>query len=109
MQVTTDALVADYVKFCADTINIFMSAIKNGLPSERWTTDKKVKGRMLTTTVLNGLIVCLRLLAENKKLHSFEWYKGKFIASDLSKFPFASYKSSQYGSLGAALYNKYFA
>jgi hypothetical protein len=63
---------------------------------------------MLTTTIINGFIVCLRLLVEHQKLHAFDWYKAKFAASDLNKFPFSRYKSSQYGSLGQDLYKAYF-
>lgn len=105
----TDGLAQDYIKFCATEINVFMSAVKSSLPAERWTADSKVKGRMLTTTILNGFIICLRLLVEHKKLYTFETYKSKLGASDLSKFQFSSYKSSQYRKLGEALYEKYFA
>jgi hypothetical protein len=63
---------------------------------------------MLTTTILNGFIVCLRLLVQNKKLHSFEWYKTKLDTAALNKFQFSSYKSSQYGSLGQDMYKAFF-
>ncbi|MGJ4910401.1 DGQHR domain-containing protein [Bradyrhizobium sp. HKCCYLS2033] len=102
------ALVLDYVKFCSSEINLFISAIKANLPSERWTADKKVRGRMLTTTILNGFIVCLRLLVQHQKLHSFDWYRGKLDSAALGKFQFSSYKSSQYGSLGQDLYKNFF-
>lgn len=105
----TDALVGDYIAFCTKEINTFIGAVKSCVPADRWTTDKKVKGRMLTTTIINGLIVCLRSLAENNKLHSFDWYRSRFVKADLSKFAFSDYKSSQYGSLGDALYKKYFS
>jgi len=105
----TDSLAQEYINFCATEINVFMSAIRNSLPPDRWTADSKVKGRMLTTTILNGFIICLRLLVEHKKLYSFETYKNKFAASDLSKFSFSTYKSSQYRKLGDALYDKYFS
>jgi DGQHR domain-containing protein len=105
----TDGLAQEYIKFSAAEINIFMSAARSCLPPDRWTADSKVKGRMLTTTILNGFIICLRLLVEHKKLYTFETYKNKFVASDLSKFPFSTYKSSQYRKLGEALYDKYFA
>jgi len=104
-----ESLAQEYIKFCAAEINVFMSAIRSSLPPDRWTADSKVKGRMLTTTILNGFIICLRLLVEHKKLYAFETYKNKFAASDLSKFPFSTYKSSQYRKLGEALYEKYFA
>jgi hypothetical protein len=103
----TDSLAQEYIKFCATEINIFMSAIRSSLPADRWTANSKVKGRMLTTTVLNGFIICLRLLVEHKKLYAFETYRNKFATSDLSKFHFSTYKSSQYRKLGEALYEKY--
>jgi hypothetical protein len=106
----TDSLALDYITFCATEINTFIGAVKSSVPAERWTADSKIKGRMLTTTILNGFIICLRLIVEKKKkLYSFDTYKSKFETSDLSKFGFASYKSSQYRSLGEALYDKYFA
>ncbi|VIO80176.1 DGQHR domain-containing protein [Bradyrhizobium ivorense] len=104
-----DALAKEYIDFCATQINTFMGAVKSSVPSARWTADKKTKGRMLTTTILNGFIICLRLIVENKKrLYSFETYKSKFDASELAQFDFAPYKSSQYRKLGEALFAKYF-
>jgi hypothetical protein len=104
----TEKLAQAYIQFCSSEINIFVAAIKASVAADRWTADQKVKGRMLTTTIINGFIVCLRLLVEHQKLHAFEWYKAKFAASDLNKFPFSRYKSSQYGSLGQDLYKAYF-
>jgi hypothetical protein len=106
----TDNLAQDYITFCATEINIFIGAVKNSVPAERWTADSKVKGRMLTTTILNGFIICLRLIVEQKKkLYAFDTYNSKFAAGDLGKFNFSSYKSSQYRRLGEALFEKYFA
>jgi DGQHR domain-containing protein len=105
----TDGLALEYVKFCATEIDTFISAVKAVIPTERWTTDSKVKGRMLTTTVLNGLIICMRyIIEEKKKLYSFDTYKTRFVAGDLSKFNFSTYKSSHYAQLGEALFEKYF-
>jgi hypothetical protein len=89
-------------------VDQFIGAIKSNMSADRWTADQKIKGRMLTTTILNGFIVCLRLLVQNKKLHSFEWYKAKLNPAALSKFPFSNYKSSQYGSLGQDMYKEFF-
>jgi DGQHR domain-containing protein len=105
----TDILAEEYVDYCTSQINIFVSSVKASLPHARWTTDPKVRGRMLTTTVLNGLINCLRLIVENKKrLYAFDTYKSRFSGSDFGQFNFSSYKSSQYRTLGGALYSKYF-
>lgn len=104
----TEAVVSDYVKFCTSQVDQFVSAIKSKIPPDRWTADQKIKGRMLSTTILNGFIVCLRLLVQNKKLHSYEWYKTRMDQAALSKFSFSSYKSSQYGSLGQDMYKEFF-
>jgi DGQHR domain-containing protein len=104
----TEAVVLEYVKFCVREVDQFIGAIKSNMSADRWTADQKIKGRMLTTTILNGFIVCLRLLVQNKKLHSFEWYKAKLNPAALSKFPFSNYKSSQYGSLGQDMYKEFF-
>lgn len=105
----TEALASEYVKFCTSEINKFVSAIKANIsPADRWTADQKVKGRMLTTTIINGFIVCLRLLVQNNKLHSFDWYKARLDSVKLNKFPFSSYKSSQYGSLGQDMFKTFF-
>jgi hypothetical protein len=63
---------------------------------------------MLTTTIINGFIVCLRLLVQHQKLHAFDWYKTKLATADLNKFAFSAYKSSQYGSLGQDMYTTFF-
>lgn len=104
----TDAIVSEYVKFSTSEINKFIGAIKSNISSERWTADQKVKGRMLTTTILNGFIVCLRLLVQSNKLYSFDWYRAKLDPAALNKFQFSSYKSSQYGSLGQDMYKTFF-
>ncbi|MET3838124.1 DGQHR domain-containing protein [Bradyrhizobium sp. OAE829] len=103
-----EQLAQAYIQFCSNEINTFISAIKSNVDANRWTADQKVTGRMLTTTTINGFIVCLRLLIEHQKLHAFEWYRTKFNAKDLNKFQFSKYKSSQYGSLGQDLYDAYF-
>lgn len=105
-----EALVKEYVEYCATEINTFVGAIRNALPKERWSADPKTKGRILTTTNLNGFINCLRLIVEKKKkLYTFETYKNKLATSDLTQFSFSTYKSSQYRKMGEALYNKYFS
>ena len=41
-----------------------------------WTTDRKVS-RALTTTTINGLIYCLRLLIINEKLGDHDYYERR--------------------------------
>jgi hypothetical protein len=103
---TNEALLNEYVNFCANEISKFIAAVKINVPAQRWTSDTRVKGRMLTTTHINGFIVCLRKIIENDKLHAFEYYRQKLL--DVQTFPFAGYRSSHYGAMGDALYKKYF-
>lgn len=106
-QETDSQLLEGYVDFCAKEINLFVSAVRANVPAARWTADKKIQGRMLTTTNINGFIVCLRRIIENDKLHGVDYYRTKL--KDLQTFPFSKYRSSQYGAMGEALYEKYFA
>jgi hypothetical protein len=97
----------EYIDFCAREINLFIAAVKDGIPSEKWTADKKVKDRILTTTNINGFINCLRQIVDHKKTYSLQYYKGKL--KDVESFPFTDYRSSQYVRMGEDMYKKYFA
>jgi hypothetical protein len=96
-----------YVEYCAKHINMFLSAAKGAVQKERWTADKKVKNRMLTTTHINGLIICLRKVVEADAPHDFEYYKGKF-GDKLATFNFKKYTSSQYTRMGQELFDAFF-
>jgi DGQHR domain-containing protein len=97
-----------YVEYCAKHINQFLSAAKVCASKEKWTADKKVSKRLLTTTNINGLIICLRKVIESSKVHDFEYYKTRF-GMDLATFPFGKYKSSQYTRMGQDLFEKFFS
>lgn len=97
-----------YVEFCTAKINDFLVAFKKTIPNEMWTLDTK-KSRVLTTTTINGLINCLRLLAKNNKIRSMSYYeqrlknhKIKFAPKDFK------YTSSHWKELGEELYNSCF-
>ena len=101
-----ELLLAEYVDFSAKEISKFISAVKANVPRERWTSDKKVKKRILTTTQVNGFIVCLRKIIEQDRLHTFEYYRERL--ADVESFPFSTYRSSHYGAMGEAMYLRYF-
>lgn len=84
-----------------------VTAIRASLPKDKWTADKKIKGRLLTTTNVNGWIICLRKIIEKSKIHSFEYYKNRL--TDLAKFNFSKYRSSQYGRMGEEMFEKFFS
>ncbi|MFK0691245.1 DGQHR domain-containing protein [Mesorhizobium sp. IMUNJ 23033] len=95
-----------YVTFCTSQIDIFLAAAKASVQKDRWTTDKSIDGRVLNTTTINSLLICLRLLIENGKTGDFDYYKARL--TDLGKFPFKQYHSSQYKQLALKLYEKHF-
>lgn len=99
-------LLNQYIVFCSTEINVFLGAIKSLLADKQWTIDKKEASKILSTTTINGFIVFLRKIIEAGKLSDFKGYKTKI--SNIEKFPFKKYKSSQYGSLGSDLYSKHY-
>jgi hypothetical protein len=101
-----DDILAEYVQFCATEINKFISAFKNQIPSDRWTTDKKADARFLMTTNINGMLSCLRRVIRDKGLDSTHVYTNSLNGAD--EFLFNGYKSSQYNKLGEALFGEFF-
>lgn len=98
-----DALVR-YKAFCESEINSFLIGFKRSIDKERWTTNEN---GVIRVTIINGLIVALRNIIENKKTGDLEHYMLKMEGID--SFPFKDYKSSQWGALGKTLYEKFFA
>jgi len=100
------SILQEYITFCATEINKLFSAVHDVLPSERWTSDSKTKNRFLTTTNLNGLIICLRFLIGEKRHGSREYYLKKL--QNLNTFPFHNYHSSQYGRMARDIKDNFF-
>jgi DGQHR domain-containing protein len=96
-----------YVEFCAAKINDFLLAVKLAQIQQsgsKWQTAPK--GGFPTPTVINGLLVCMRRLAENKKIRTSSWYQGKL--SGIAVFDFTAYKSSQWRAMGDSIYSTFF-
>jgi hypothetical protein len=97
-----------YIRFCATELDQFVGAFKASQPPALWTTDRK-QSRMLTTTTVNGLIFCMRLLLEHNKLDTFDQYRKGFSRLSLdfrpARFP---YKSSHWRRLGEKMYEQCF-
>ncbi|NLZ04939.1 MAG: DGQHR domain-containing protein [Phycisphaerae bacterium] len=97
-----------YVDHCVSEINMFLGAFKSALPGDMWTTDRK-KSRALTTTTINGLIFCLRLLIEKDALGDFDYYRAGFSNMKVSFKPERfTYRSSHWKSLGEELFEQCF-
>jgi hypothetical protein len=99
-------LLEEYVAFCAGEINALVVGFRSNLPKERWTTDKSVEGRALTTTFVNAMMIVLRLLIENSKTGSQTQYVSKL--KGIEKFNAKDYHSSQYGAMAKAIAKDYF-
>ncbi|MBE1208380.1 DGQHR domain-containing protein [Aminobacter carboxidus] len=96
-----------YIDHCATQIGVFIAAAKSQLPSSLWTTDRKVKDRLLTPTVINGLIGAMRQAVEAGVPMSFEALRIAF--SGLGEFPFSTYTSSRYTVMSSDIYTQFLA
>lgn len=102
-----DAARKRYIAYCANQIGMFVAAARSRLPSDRWTTDRKVQDRLLTPTVINGLIGAMRQVVEAGKPIQFESLRAAF--DGLEAFPFEKYRSSQYTVMASDLFARFFA
>lgn len=95
-----------YLEFCVESINAMLIEIKIAVGSDAWTVGSRQGGGILTTTVINGFLVCMRRLAAKGRLPDKAAYK-KHLAS-VSEFDFRDFKSSQWRELGDVLFSRYF-
>lgn len=100
------ALLDAYVAYCAAEINAVLLGFRSGLPTKRWTTDKTVEGRALTTTFVNAMLIVLRMLILQEKTTTQAGYVEKL--KDISDFDASAYHSSQYGKMAAEIVDTYF-
>lgn len=100
-----DAARKRYIEFCAKNIGIFIAAAKSQLPADRWTLDKKVPDRLITPTVINGLIGAMRQGLEAGLVIDFDGLRARF--DGLGSFPFAKYRSSGYTVMASDLFKKF--
>ena len=72
-----------------------------------WTLNsKKNPDGILSVTFINGLLNLLRLLIENKKPLTLEYYNSRLGKIDFKKL--SKYKSSHYREMGIEIYREYF-
>lgn len=103
---SNEELLTEYISFCASNINNLIGAIRQNISESKWTTDRRNKNKVLSTTAINGFIICQRLGLENGDYGDMNFYSEKF--KNIDQFDFSIYKSSQYGQMGRDLYQKYF-
>lgn len=103
---SNDEALLEYINFCVATINRLLIAIRKNLSSGRWTTDRKVKNRVLATTYVNSFFITLRILIENNKPIGDDELETGFVGID--QFEFAKYHSSQYKRMAEEIVEVHF-
>ena len=96
-----------YIDYCANQIGIFFAAARSRLPAERWTTSRATANRLLTPTVINGLIGAMRQALDAGVEMTFDNLHAKLAG--LSDFPFEKYRSSQYTVMSTDIFKRFFA
>lgn len=97
-------LLSEYVDFCVTSIQALFVAARKSLPG-RWTADRRVPKRFLTTTNINGLLGYLRRVVRSGSLLDQAGYEAKL--KGLDGFDFGAFKSSQYNKMGEALFKQF--
>jgi DGQHR domain-containing protein len=104
---TDSSALETYIGFCVRTINLVLSAIRRNLPKERWTTDPKIVGRVLSTVYVNSFLITTRLLIDKKTPLTEDALVAAF--KGIAGFNFAEYHSSQYARMAEKIVEKHFS
>lgn len=105
-QETNDVALTAYIDFCISTINTILGAFKSNISKARWTADKKVKNNVISTSVINGFLIVLRLLIETG--HSLQFADLDAKLKGVENFDTSAYPSSQYNQMAAKIVKEYF-
>ena len=97
-------LLREYVEFCVSKINEFLQAVRENISNQRWTADKKVPDRILTTAALNAFLILMRLNIRNKKPVGQSAVTSKL--GHLETFDWGKFHSSQYARAAQQLYDQ---
>lgn len=95
-----------YVDFCTKSISHFLAAVKYNVTDVRWTTDRRVKERLLTVTYVNAFLITMRKIIEDEGCLDATYLKERL--SGVSKFNFKAFHSSQYNKMADKIYSKHF-
>ncbi len=102
----SNVVLASYIQYCVSSINIFLSAVRANVPSERWTTDPKVKDRLLTVTFINSFLITIRKLVEEGLPLDFDSLRKGLAGFD--KFDTGPFSSSQYSRMAEKIAEDHF-
>ncbi|MFY8093392.1 MAG: DGQHR domain-containing protein [Niveispirillum sp.] len=96
----------EYIQFSCSQIQIFLNAVKANIEGARWTSDPKVKNRMLTVTIINGFLITMRRLISSG--YKFQFDELKRDMNGIGNFDFSKFKSSQYNAMSIDIFNEFF-
>lgn len=99
-------LLNEYRNFCVQQIRDIFIGLKFHIESELWNSERSNINSILSVTMINGVINCLRILVYNNHNLNLDYYKSKFIK--IKGFNFNLYKSSQYRKMGEDIYERCF-
>lgn len=94
---TNSQALLEYTDFCVSTINSVLGSIRCNLASRRWTADRKIQDRVISTTYINSFLIVIRMLIERGTDLEHEALAKKF--SKIGEFDFSAYRSSQYNRM----------
>lgn len=100
------SLLDAYIEYCAKEINIFLIEAKLSIGPEKWLVSTAKDKQLLGSTTINGFLICIRKLIETNNLLGKTHYQKKLVS--INKVNFSNYTSSQWKSLGDAIYNNCF-
>lgn len=95
-----------YVDFCRQKIDDLLIEVRKKLPSELWTPEKRVEGRILTTTNVNCMLICLRLIIQSGLPLESKYYEKSL--QGISTKDFKGFHSSRYKLMANKLFETHF-
>ncbi|MGS5086090.1 hypothetical protein ACVC7V_06225 [Hydrogenophaga sp. A37] len=99
-------LLSSYIGFCTQEINDFLIEAKIATGSGTWKPSTPRDRQLLSTTTINGFLVCIRLLVASNTQRGRDFYSKKF--SPLKSVKFNDYKSSAWKALGEKIFETCF-
>lgn len=103
---TRKELLNAYISFCVQEINDFLIEAKIAMGSTTWKPSTPRDRQLLSTTTINGFLVCIRLLVGTNAHRGRDFYSKRF--STLKSVEFSDYKSSAWKALGEKIYETCF-
>jgi len=103
---TNSQALQEYTDFCVSKINSTLGSIRRNLAPARWTANRKIQDRVISTTYINSFLIVIRMLIERGTDLEHEALAKKF--AKIGQFDFSAYRSSQYNRMAEKIVTTYF-